>query len=96
MRFRIINAQPTRKFQLICLRFKIIRYYRLNIARDVIHEAIYWARVYPILKSPFLSIHECCSNLIAMSNSLDNLQTNSWQSYFILTPEKYERLWTFK
>ena len=41
MRSRIINAQPTRKFQVICLRFKIIRYYRLNIARDVIHEAIY-------------------------------------------------------
>ena len=96
MRLRIINAQPTRKFQLICLCFKIIRYYRLNIARDVIHEAIYWARVYPILKSLFLSTHERCSSLTAMSNSLDNLQTNSRQSSFILTPEKYEWLWTFE
>ena len=40
MRLRIINAQPNRKQQPICLRFKNIRYYRLKITRDKIHEVI--------------------------------------------------------
>ena len=40
MRFRIINAQPTRKQQLIYLNLKIIRYYRLTITRDKFHEVI--------------------------------------------------------
>ena len=41
MRLHIINAQPTRKQQLIYLRFKIIRYYRLRITRDKFHEVIH-------------------------------------------------------
>jgi hypothetical protein len=40
MRLRIINAQPTCKLQLIYLRFKIIRYYRLRITYDKFHEVI--------------------------------------------------------
>ena len=40
MRLRIINAQPTRKQQLIYLGLKIIRYYHLIITRDKFHEVI--------------------------------------------------------
>ena len=40
MRLRIINAQPTRKQQLIYLHLKIIRYYLLRITRDKFHEVI--------------------------------------------------------
>ena len=40
MRLRIINAKPTRKQQLIYIHFKNIRYYRLKITLDKIHEAI--------------------------------------------------------
>ena len=41
MRLRIIKVQPTRKQKLISLRFKNIRYYRLTITRDKIHEVIH-------------------------------------------------------
>ena len=40
VRLRIINVQPTCKLELICLRFKNIRYYRLTITRGKIHEVI--------------------------------------------------------
>ena len=40
MRFRTINAQPTRNQQLIYLGLKTIWYYRLTITRDKFHEAI--------------------------------------------------------
>jgi len=70
MRLHIINAQLTCKPQLIYLHLKIIRYYRLRITRDKFHEVILWAWVNPILKSPFQSTHEHCSNTIAMSKTL--------------------------
>ena len=41
MCFRIINAQPTCKQQLIYLGLKTIRYYRLTITRDKFHEVIH-------------------------------------------------------
>ena len=37
----IINVQPTHKQQLISLRFKNIRYYRLTITHDKILEVIH-------------------------------------------------------
>ena len=40
MHLRIINAQPTRKQQLIYLGLKIIWYYHLTITRDKFHEVI--------------------------------------------------------
>lgn len=40
VRFHIINVQPTCKVQLISLSLKNIRYYRLMITRDRIHEVI--------------------------------------------------------
>ena len=41
MRLRIINAQPTRKQQLIYLGLKIIQYYHLIITHDKFHEVIH-------------------------------------------------------
>ena len=38
--FTYVNVQPTCKLQLTCLGFKNIRYYRLTITRDKIHEVI--------------------------------------------------------
>ena len=79
MRLRIINAQPTRKQQLIYLHLKIIQYYRLNITCDEFHEVILWAWVNLILKSPFQKYLWILQQTISMSKPIDNLQPNSWQ-----------------
>ena len=80
MRLRIINAQLTCKQQLIYFSFKNIIYYRLKITRDKILEVIIWVWVNPIFNSPFQKYSWILQQTIAMSNPLDNLQSDSWQS----------------